>query len=112
MAGEVTRRQQRQIAAEAPPPFLGAGTRDPGREIAVVESDISKVRRSNLTEKIMDSSSKKAPIWTKARRQFESQSEDVTKLQVWALFQVSKFLLYSNTKNRGSIQLAPIKSSR
>ena len=70
MAGEVTRRQQKRIAAEAPPPFINrAGTRGLGRENTTVEPDISKVCSSSRSiENTRDSSSSnKAPIWTKAR---------------------------------------------
>ena len=63
------------MAAEAPPPFLSARTRGPGREIADVESeDISKVcsssssSSSNLIEKMTGFFfPKRAPIWTKSK---------------------------------------------
>ena len=58
------------MAAEAPPPFLIARTRDPKRENADVESeDMRKVCSSSRSiEKVNGSFfPKRAPVWTKSK---------------------------------------------
>lgn len=68
MAGEVTRRQQKlQIAAEAPPPFLGP-SQDLRRDKRKVEPDMRKVYSSNPDEQEVGDPFQDATFWTKARK--------------------------------------------
>ena len=67
MAGEVTRRQQKQVEAEDPPVFLGGGTRDVGREKWGNELNVRKDYSSDASSKVTDCIDKGASRWTRAR---------------------------------------------